>query len=151
MGKFTEDFFSFPIKVYDGFSLKKALEEEDKDTAEAPVPIDWVMGWVKIPAKDLGRIMWHDGFSRERNVKDVAEDGFDLTIVVSDVYGEFVCTWGRKKFEGKLDEFMEKWKASQPPSPFITFSSAAIDFPQGSGEASGDEGTASDGKWIPKD
>lgn len=117
MGKFTEEFFSFPIKVYDGFSLKKAMEEEEKETAEGPVPIDWVGGWARIPAKDLGRIMWHDGFSRERSVKEVAEQGFDLTIVVSDIHGEFVCTWGRKKFEAKIDEFMEKWEANKP-SPY---------------------------------
>lgn len=117
MGKFTDDFFSFPIKVYDGFSLKKALEEEDKETTEGPLPIDWVMGWVKIPAKDLHKLMWHDGFSRERNVKEVATEGFDLTIVVSDIHGEFVSTWPRKKFEQKIDEFMEKRLGFKPYNP----------------------------------
>lgn len=110
MSKFTDDFFTFPIKVYDGFSLKKAMEEEDKDATEAPVPIDWVAGWVKLPVRDLPKMMWHDGFSRERSVKDVAEQGFDLTIVVTDVYGDFVCTWPKKKFEAKLDEFMSKYQ-----------------------------------------
>jgi len=108
MGKFTDDFFSFPIKVYDGFSLKKAMEREERDNTDEPVPIDWVVGWVKIPGRDLGKLMWHDGFSRERRVEDVAKEGFDTTIVVSDIYGDFVCTWPRKKFEQKLDEFMEK-------------------------------------------
>jgi len=128
MSKFTDDFFTFPIKVYDGFSLKKAMEEEDKDATEAPVPIDWVAGWVKIPARDLYKMMWHDGFSRERNVKDVAEEGFDLTIVVSAVWGEFVCTWSRKKFEAKLDEFMAKCQIKGSPSPIIT---EAIPSPEG--------------------
>jgi len=112
MGKFTEEFFSFPMKIYDGFSVKKAMEQEDKDTTEEPVPIDWITGWVRIPARDLHKLMWHDGFSRERKVEEVAEGGFDLTIVVSDMYGEFVCTWPRKKFEAKLDEFMEKRQSS---------------------------------------
>jgi hypothetical protein len=131
MGKFTDDFFSFPIKVYDGFSLKKAMEEEEKETADGPVPIDWVMGWVKIPAKDLYKLMWHDGFSRERNVKDVADEGFDLTIVMSDIYGEFVCTWGRKKFETKLDEFMEKWEQSKPHNDLSFLTLTAIPSPKG--------------------
>lgn len=113
MGKFTEEFFGFPIKIYDGFSLKKALEEEDKPGTDAPVSIDWIVGHVKIPAKDLHRIMWHDGFSRERSVGEVAEKGFDLTIVVSDVHGEFVCTWPRKKFEEKIDAFVEKYEDEQ--------------------------------------
>jgi hypothetical protein len=128
MNKFTDDFFSFPIKVYDGFSLKKAMEAEDKDTTEAPVPIDWVTGWVKIPAKDLHRMMWHDGFSRERTVEEVAKEGFDLTIVVNDNYGDFVCTWPRKKFEQKLDEFMEKWENSKPQGMSVMGFSTALPF-----------------------
>ncbi len=110
MSKFTDDFFTFPIKVYDGFSAKKAMEQEDKDTTDEPVPIDWVAGWVKIPVRDLPKMMWHDGFSRERRVEDVANDGFDLTMVVTDIYGDFTCTWPRKKFEAKLDEFMSKYQ-----------------------------------------
>jgi hypothetical protein len=112
MSKFTDDFFGFPIKIYDGFSLKKALEEEDKEGVDGPVPIDWIVGQVKLPAKDLHKLMWHDGFSRDRIVSDVAENGFDVTIVVSDIHGEFMCTWPRKKFEDKLNEFMEKWEGN---------------------------------------
>lgn len=121
MSKFTDDFFSFPIKIYDGFSLKKAMKEEE-DT-DGPVPIDWIVGQVRLPAKDLHRMMWHDGFSRDRTVSDVAENGFDMTSVVHDDYGEFMCTWPRKKFEQKLDEFMEKWNTEKNPVvlPFIHF------------------------------
>ena len=124
MSKFTDDFFAFPIKVYDGFSLKKAMDEEDKVGTEAPVPIDWVAGWVRIPVKDLPKMMWHEGFSRERSVKDVAEEGFDLTIVITDSYGEFVSTWPRKKFEAKLDDFMAKYQTRakdylSSPNPHI--------------------------------
>ena len=114
MGKFTDDYFGFPIKIYDGFSFKKALEEEDKEGVDGPVPIDWVMGHVKLPAKDLHKLMWHDGFSRDRPVSEVAEHGFDLTIVVCEPHGEFICTWPRKKFEEKLNEFYDKWQASLP-------------------------------------
>jgi hypothetical protein len=137
MGRFTDDFFGFPIKVYDGFSVKKAMEAEDKETTEGPVPIDWVSGWARLPARDLGKMMWHDGFSRERSVEDVAKEGFDVTIVVSDFHGEFVCTWTRKKFEEKINEFMEKWQASQPSPrlPFIvataSIDSSKPDSPQG--------------------
>lgn len=133
MSKFTEDFFSFPIKVYDGFSLKKAMEQEERDSTDEPVPIDWVVGWVKIPVRDLPKMMWHDGFSRERKVEEVANEGFDLTIVVTDVYGEFVCTWPRKKFEDKLNEFMVKYHTRakdylSSPNPHIMVETAA---PQG--------------------
>jgi hypothetical protein len=115
MTKFTDDFFTFPIKIYDGFSLKKALKEEDEEGVDGPVPIDWIVGYVRLPAKDLPRMMWHDAFSRDRTVSDVAENGFDATAVVSHEYGEFMCTWPRKKFEDKLNEFIEKWRESQMP------------------------------------
>lgn len=113
MSKFTDDFFGFPIKIYDGFSLKKALEEEDKEGVDGPVPIDWIVGMVRLPAKDLHKLMWHDAFSRDRIVSDVAENGFDVTTVVCEPHGEFMCTWTRKKFEEKLNEFMEKWYEAQ--------------------------------------
>lgn len=119
MSKFTDDFFGFPIKIYDGFSLKKALEQEDKEGVDVPIPIDWIVGHVKLPAKDLHKLMWHDGFSRDRTVSDVAENGFDVTTVVLEPYGEFMCTWPRKKFEEKLNEFMEKWQAAKPMMPGI--------------------------------
>lgn len=113
MSKFTDDFFGFPIKIYDGFSLKKALEEEDKEGVDGPVPIDWIVGQVRLPAKDLHKLMWHDGFSRDRTVSDVAEKGFDVTTVVCEPHGEFMCTWTRKKFEEKLNEFMDKWEGNK--------------------------------------
>ena len=131
MHKFTDDFFGFPIKVYDGFSAKKAMEAEDKDTTDEPVPIDWIAGWAKIPAKDLPKMMWHDGFSRERKVEEVAKNGFDLTMVFSDVYGDFVCTWGRKKFEEKLNEFMEK------RVPVVYINGIPLDSPKGDSTATG--------------
>lgn len=146
MGKFTEDFFRFPIKVYHSFSLKKALEEEDKEDAEKPVPIDWIIGYARIPGKDMMNIMWHDGFSRERTVEDVAENGFDLTIISSSVWGEFTCSWPRKKFEEKLDEFVEKWRASLPqvnlPFTYVTgidpfkdvVTTSSTDLPEGTGK-----------------
>ena len=110
MSKFTDDFFGFPIKLYDGFSLKKAMEQEDKEGVDAPVPIDWVVGMVKLPAKDLLRLMWHDGFTRDRTVSDVAENGFDVTTVICEPHGEFMCTWPRKKFEDKFCEVVGRLK-----------------------------------------
>src|ERR1044072_1997570 len=113
MSKFTDDFFSFPIQIYDRFSFKTALKEEDEEGVDGPVPIDWIVGHVRLPVKDLHRMMWHDAFSRDRTVSDVAENGFDATAVVSHEYGEFMCTWPRKKFEEKLNEFIEKWDEAQ--------------------------------------
>lgn len=111
MGKFTDGFFAFPIKIYDGFSLRKALEEEEKEDVDAPVAADWVSGICRLPAKEVKKLSWYDGFSRERTVEQAATEGFDQTTVISG-YGEFVSTWNRKKFEEKLNEFMEKFRES---------------------------------------
>jgi hypothetical protein len=112
--KFTDRFFTFLIKMYDGFSLRKAIEKEESDeNIEGPIPADWVTGIARIPGKEIkkGRLGWHDGFSRERTVEQAANEGFDQTSVMSLNYGEFLCTWPRKKFEEKLNEFMEKFEA----------------------------------------
>lgn len=145
MGKFTDDFFMFPIKIYDGFSLRKALKEEEDEFNSAPVPIDWVTGFARIPGRDLDKLMWHDGFSRDRSVESVAQEGFDTTVVISDIYGEFISTWPRKKFEAKLDEFMEKWRASLPQInlPFISFN--GLETPPHT------SGTTSEGTGVTKD
>jgi hypothetical protein len=106
--KFTDTFFAFPIKIYDGFSLKKALEREEKEDSETPEPIDWISGVGRLPAKEIRKISWYDGFSREMTVEQAAKNGFDQTIIVSPNYGDFTCVWPRKKFEEKLNEFMDK-------------------------------------------
>lgn len=104
--KFTEKFFSFPIKIYDGFSLEKALKEEE--VTDEPKDADWISGTFKLPASELASMAWHDGFSRNRNVEEVAKEGFDITVICSNSYGDMTCMWPRKKFEEKLNEFYEK-------------------------------------------
>lgn len=110
MAKFTDDYFIFPIKIYDGFSLRRALDQEEKEMVDAPVPADWILGYARLSAKEFEdrRVCWYDFYSRESSVEQAAKEGFDQTMVVSDRYGEFGCMWPRKKFEEKLNEFMEK-------------------------------------------
>lgn len=112
--KFTEGYFAFPIKIYDGSSLGKAQKLED--IIDIPTTADWIAGMVKLPGREFieNRIFWHDGFSRDRGVEEVASEGFDLTVVCTDLYGDFTCTWDRKKFEEKLNEFIAKYEASNP-------------------------------------
>lgn len=111
---YTDGFFSFPIKIYDGFSLKKAMQEED--ASDSPVDADWAAGMIKIPLKEFvkGRVFWHEGFSKDRNVEDVVKEGFDTTIVYAQNCGEFTCTWPIKKFEARLNAFMERAFSSIP-------------------------------------
>lgn len=104
---FTDKFFKFPIKVYDGFSVKDA-ERKEEDMG-VPIEATWYKGWTKIPVKELlkGRFYWYEGFSKGT---DVVKDGMDMTIVYFERYGNFSCVWTRDVFEKKLNEFMEKWE-----------------------------------------
>lgn len=104
--KFTDKFFSFPIKIYDSQSLRRAEEMEEANIHMDP---DWISGWTKVSYKDLLEgFTWQDGYSNGRTIEEVKEEGFDLTIVYIERYGEYTCTWNRKKFEEKLNDFMEK-------------------------------------------
>jgi hypothetical protein len=104
---FTDKFFKFPIKVYDGFSVKDS-ERKEEDMG-VPVEALWYKGWAKIPVRELekGRFYWFDAFSKGANVE---KDGMDMTIVCFDKFGNFSCVWPRELFEKKLDEFMAKWE-----------------------------------------
>lgn len=113
MSRFTDKFFAFPIKIYDGFSLKRALEKEEEEGSDTPEPIDWVSGIARIPKSEVDILSWHDGFSRDRTVEQAATEGFDQTSVITLNYGDFICTWPRKRFEEKLNEFMDKFESSK--------------------------------------
>jgi len=106
MNKFTDGFFMFPIKIYDSLSLGRAMEFEESVGMKADA--DWISGAAKVPAKELEAMTWQDGYSNGRAIDEVREEGFDLTIIYLESYGEFICTWPRKKFEEKLNEFMAK-------------------------------------------
>lgn len=100
MSNYTDLFFEMPIKVYDGFSLKKVQEEEE--TSNEPVEAAWVTGKVRLPYTDI--LSWYDGFSKGRDPKDVVENGFDFTIVETRSMGDYVCIWKKERFEAKLNE-----------------------------------------------
>lgn len=106
--KFTDRFFGFPIKVYN------PKEEDDLGLDRGDDgSVDWVAGTVKLPMEDLRNISWYDGYDKSRDPEDVYNKGFDMTVVCSEVHGQFNCVWKREKFEEKLNEFMERMDVPQ--------------------------------------
>lgn len=114
---FSEGLFKFPIKVYDAFSVAKAMVKEDKRFDSAltdeiddiqPEPTDWVVGYIRIPVQEVKA--WTDIFSESRSVKEVAENGFEETMVITKTMGNYCCLWPRKKFEEEIDKFAEKYE-----------------------------------------
>lgn len=96
--KHTDNFFLFPIKCYD----ERILAEDEEETRE------WVLGYGRFPMSELYEITWQDTYSKDRTSEEASKNGPDLTKVYSARYGEFICMWPRKKFENKLNDYMEK-------------------------------------------
>lgn len=99
--KHTDTFFLFPIKIY---------QDSDTEVEEKPSyeEIDWAVGYARLPLKELYNLTWMDGYSKTKTGEQAIKEGFDLTQVISEIYGKYICTWPRKKFESKLNDFIEK-------------------------------------------
>lgn len=101
---YTDDLFPLPIRVYDQFSIRKAdKREEDLDQPTSP---DWVAGVVDIPLEEV--VGFGDFFDSGRAAEDIADEGFDGTIVFTRSMGEFTCILQRKELKRRLNEFSKK-------------------------------------------
>ena len=110
--RFSERFFKFPIKIYDGVSIRRVMKQElDLDNPDDVQSPDWVQGYAKLPYWSLDKLYYHEGFSTGRTPEEVAKDGFDLTSVYHAEFGDFECLWPLEKFEKRLDEFAERYES----------------------------------------
>ena len=108
--KYTETLFRFPVKISDGFSVRKNIKKEEllMDDLEAPLPDDWVEGVVEIPLKEICGVIDH--FSAERRVEQVAKEGFDSSLIMTHTLGDYVCTLTRKQFKERLNAFADRYE-----------------------------------------
>lgn len=97
--KHTDKFFLFPIKAYN---------EEVKDDVDIDYDKEWVLGYARLPLNELYELTWFDCFSKGKEMADLVKKGPDLTQVYSERFGRYICLWDRKKFEQKLNDYMEK-------------------------------------------
>jgi hypothetical protein len=115
--KFSEGLFKFPIKVYDTLSVTKAILREDLKFKELSTEeeidnfeedeLDWVRGYARIPINEIKG--WTDVFAEGKNVKEVAEEGFEETMVITKTMGNFECLWKMERFEVEIDRFAEMY------------------------------------------
>lgn len=103
--KFTDGLFEFPVRIYDGFSVRKAIKDEE--TTDIPQNADWVLGYAEIPINEYEGC--HDYFDRGRSVQEVATEGFDGTIIMTKHMGDFISVWDRKKFRDRINAFAEEY------------------------------------------
>lgn len=104
--KYTDGLFSFPIRVYDGFSIRKAIKREED--IDMPVDGDWVAGMARIPFAEIKGLI--DYFSVGRTPEEVASEGFDCCLVLTNSFGDFIATLPMKEFEQKLNSFADKYE-----------------------------------------
>ena len=100
--------FKFPIKLYHAYYLNKVEEEEKENNLDSPLEASWVQGWARVPVDDITG--WYETCSRGRTMDEIESAGCDLTLVVTEKQGEYMCMWPRRKFEQEYDSFMEKWE-----------------------------------------
>lgn len=109
---YTDRFFEFPIRIYDGFSLEKAWRREDEklrtslEDIDEPEKGDWVKGKVRLPHKEI--ICWMDHFEEGTPVSDVSDKGFEMTLVLTKKLGTFECMWKKERFEQELNKFIDR-------------------------------------------
>lgn len=106
--KFTDNFFEFPIKMYEG--QKPYSDDEDCGTYTG---LPWISGKVRVHKSDIGEGMYYQEWIGSKSIDEVREEGYNETAVWISAYGEFICLWDYKKFEAKLNAFMEKHQAQE--------------------------------------
>jgi len=101
--KYTNGLFTFPVRIYDGFSVRKALKrEEDVDVS---VDADWVEGKARIPISEFKGVV--DYIPRGSSIETVEQEGFDCCAVITHSMGDFICNVSQDEFEIMLNEFAE--------------------------------------------
>lgn len=110
--KYTERFFSFPVRIYDRYTAE--LAESLEKTKNTPMEGDWAAGWAKVPFDEISS--WSDYYDSVQGVQGVKDKGFEFTLIFTWNMGAYICIWEKEKFEKKLDEYVEKyekWRAEE--------------------------------------
>jgi len=106
----SQEFFCFPVIMYDSLSFKSAIKEETKMeedyniALEQHVPIDYVVGEYCTRIEEIEG--WSDIYTREMTIEDVKEQGFNATEIYVKNDAPLVCPLKRKEFEKLYDKFI---------------------------------------------
>lgn len=101
--KYTDGLFSFPVRIYDRLSIRRAAKrEEDLDI---PMDGEWVEGTIRIPFNEVKGIM--DYYSKGREISDVEKDGFDCCIVMTNTLGDFIANVPQDSLMSSLNSFVD--------------------------------------------
>lgn len=108
--KYTERFFKFPIRIYDGHSMYKAEKEEEKQELAGqlidPVHVDFAVGYKTLKHNSIRG--WMESYTTEQGLDYVMEQGFPCTLVTTKEDETYLCNWTMAEFEEALDNFVER-------------------------------------------
>lgn len=110
--KFSERYFEIPIRMYQADEIERLTEEKRIAGSTGPIDPDYVIGTVNICPYDI--MEWYDAFSRPRTLDDVRDGGFDCTRLIMKSGEYYDCVWSKKKFEARVNKFIEKIEESDP-------------------------------------
>lgn len=103
--KYTDSFFTFPIRVYDRFTYIRAIKKEIEEN-ESPEEGDWIVGKISIPYTEIKQ--WMDYFDSVSGVEGVKQNkGFTETLVILNDE-TFICPLNKKEFEALLDKHVQE-------------------------------------------
>lgn len=109
--KFSERYMAIPIRMYQADEIEHLTEEKRLAGSTEPIDPDYVIGKVKICPYNIEE--YYDAFSRPRNLESVRDSGFDSTRLIMKSGEYYDCTWNMKKFEEKVDKFVEKLESAE--------------------------------------
>jgi len=113
MSYVKDNFFEFPIKMYDVYSMMNAEIQEDKQVETegviAPKHVDSTSTLKQCRPESI--IGWIEAGDRGQSVQELEEEGFNrsiITVLEGQDRVQYECLWTKAKFEEKLNKWMEK-------------------------------------------
>lgn len=115
--RYTDKFFEFPIRIYDGMERLKVAIKQDKQLEINPDDVEeedspWVRGTCAILPEHI--ISFNETMSFEKTIDDIIKEGEgNMTRIELKEDRVEVCAWPLKKFKEKLNAFVEKYNAEK--------------------------------------
>ena len=111
MNYVEKNFFKFPVKMYDLYSMLNAENEEDKKSIEdgyiEPIQVQYATGY-KV-CRPENKMSWNQSYHKGQSIEEVEEVGFPTTVVnIQENMETFQleCLWDILTFEKELNKRM---------------------------------------------
>lgn len=110
MSYVKDNFFKFPVKMYDLYSMMNAENQEDKNAQDGhiePIQVEFVDGLKVCRPENI--LSWSQSYHKGQSIEEVTNEGFPITVVnILESLGisQYECIWSLDEFERQLDKRM---------------------------------------------